>query len=135
MASEHKQLSLKYGCISKRKVYSHLVSVKVCVERGTSQRVQLDGLALDKLRLECLDTESVQGRSTVQKNRMAFHHVLQDIPDNGILAVNHLLCTLYGLYHASFKKFPDDERLVKLSGNEFRKSALMHLEFRTYNDN
>ena len=54
--------------------------VEVGVERRTSQRVQLHGLALDQFGLEGLDTEPVQGRCTVHQYRVAFDHVLEDIP-------------------------------------------------------
>ena len=46
-------------------MYCHLVSIEVCVERGTYQRMQLDRLTLYQDRLEGLDTQSVQGRGTV----------------------------------------------------------------------
>ena len=70
---------------------SHLVTIEVGVERGTGQRVKLDGLALDHPGLEGLDTEPVEGRSTVQENRVSLHDVLEDIPDYGILPVDDLL--------------------------------------------
>jgi hypothetical protein len=41
-------------------VHGHLVAVEVRVERGTDERVELDGLALDELRFERLDAETVQ---------------------------------------------------------------------------
>jgi hypothetical protein len=37
-------------------MHSHLVTVEVSVESRTHKRMQLDGLALDKLGLESLDT-------------------------------------------------------------------------------
>ena len=43
----------------------HLVAVEVCVKGCTYQRMQLDGLALYQDRLKCLNTQSVQCRSTV----------------------------------------------------------------------
>ncbi|CAM5366019.1 hypothetical protein SGRIM128S_00572 [Streptomyces griseomycini] len=42
-------------------MHGHLVTVEVRVERGADERVDLDGLALDQLRLERLDAEAVQG--------------------------------------------------------------------------
>ena len=39
---------------AQRQVDDHLVAVEVGVERGADQRVHLDGLALDQLRLERL---------------------------------------------------------------------------------
>ena len=114
---------------------SHLVSVEVCVESSTGKRMQLDGLTLDHTGLEGLDTQTVQGRCTVEEHRMTLHHVLKDVPDDGIPAVHDLLCTLYGLHDTALDELTDHERLVKLCGHEFRKTALMHVEFRTNDDN
>ena len=56
MALEHQQLSLKNSLIRQRKVDSHLVTIKVSVKGSTCQRMQLDSLTLNQLRLESLDT-------------------------------------------------------------------------------
>src|SRR5574344_3113282 len=96
--------------------------------------MELDCLTLDHLRLEGLDTEPVKCRGTVQKYRMALHHILKDIPDDCILSVNDLLRRFNGLYNSALNQFPDDERFVKLGCHEFRKTALMHVELRTYDD-
>ena len=61
MRAEHEELSLEDGGIAQREMHGHLVSVEVSVERRTCQRMQLYGLALDELGLECLDTQTVQG--------------------------------------------------------------------------
>ena len=113
----------------------HLVTVEVRIERGTSERVQLDSLSLYHSRLERLDTESVKCRCTVQKYRMTFHHVLEDIPDDRISPVDNLLRRLDGLHDAALNQFPDDERFVKLGRHELRQTALVHLELRTDDDN
>ena len=113
----------------------HLVTVEVRIERGTSKRMQLDSLTLDHSWLESLDTESVKCRRTVKKYRMPLHHILEDIPDHRVLPVDNLLGRLDGLHNTSLDQFPDDERFVKLCGHEFRKTALMHLKLRSYDDN
>ncbi len=46
-------------------MYSHLVTVKVSIERCTYKRVQLNGLTFDELRLKSLYTQTVKGRGTV----------------------------------------------------------------------
>ncbi len=96
--------------------------------------MKLDSLAFDHPRLEGLDTEPVEGRRTVQKNRMSLHDVLQDVPDHRISPVDDLLGRLYGLDYASFEELADDERLVELRRHKLRKTALVHLQFRTYDD-
>ena len=114
---------------------SHLVTVEVGVERSTSQRVQLNSFTLDKLGLESLDTQTVQCRSTVEQYRMAFHHVLKDIPDNGLATVNNLLGALHRLHDATLNQLANDERLIQLGSHQLRQTTLAHLQFRTYNDN
>ena len=97
--------------------------------------MQLDGLALDHTGLEGLDTQTMQGRCTVEKHRMTLHHVLKDVPDDGIPAVYDLLCALYGLHDAALDELADHERLVKFCGHEFRETALVHIEFGADDDN
>ena len=135
MRAQHQELCLHDGGIAQRQVDSHLVTVEVCVESGTGERVQLDGLTLDHAGLEGLDTQTVQGRCTVQEHRMALHHVLQDVPDNGITAVYNLLGALHGFDDAALDELTDHKRLVKLCSHEFRETALVHVEFRTHDDN
>ena len=96
--------------------------------------MQLDSLTLDHLRLECLDTETVKCRGTVQHNRMTLHHILQNIPDNWLTTINNLLGTLDSLYDTTLNQLTDDEWFVKLCSHQLRKTALAHLQLRTYND-
>ena len=113
----------------------HLVTVEVGVERCTCKRVKLYGLTLDHTRLEGLNTESVKCRSTVEKNRMTFHHVLKNLPDDRILAVHDFLGTLDSLHNAALDELAYDEWFVELCCHILWKTALMHLELRTHNDN
>ena len=88
--TKHQQLCLQNGGVAKRQVNGHLVTVEVGVECRTSKRVQLDSLALNKFRLEGLNTKTVQGRGTVEQNRVSFDDVLKNVPNNRVLAVNYL---------------------------------------------
>ena len=135
MALKHQHLSFEDSLVAQRKVNSHLVAVEVGVERRTCQRVELDSLALDELRLERLDTETVKCRRTVEHYRVALHYVLEDVPDNRLATVYDLLCALNGLHDAALDELADDERLVELGCHELRQTALAHLQLRTYNDN
>ena len=65
---------------------------------------------------------------------MTLHHVLQDIPDNRFATVNNLLGTLNSLYDTTLYQLTDDEWFVKLSSHQLRKTALTHLQLRTYDD-
>ncbi len=115
-------------------MHGHLVTIEVGVECCTGERVELDGFPFDHSWLECLNTKSVEGRGTVEENRMTFHHVLQNVPDHRILPVHDFLRGLDRLYDSPFDEFADDERFVKLGCHEFRQTALVHVQFRTYYD-
>ena len=64
--SKHKDLCFHNGSVAQRQVYSHLVTIEVGVECRTYERVKLDCLSFDKFWLECLNTKTVQRRSTVK---------------------------------------------------------------------
>ena len=134
MALQHQNLRFQYCLIAQRKVDSHLVTVEVGVKCRTCQRVELDCLAFDEFRLECLNTQTVKCRGTVQENWVSFHHVLQNIPDNRFTAVNDFLGTLHRLHNTALNEFADNERLIKLGCHQLRQTALSHLQFRTYNN-
>jgi hypothetical protein len=65
---------------------------------------------------------------------MPLHHVFQNVPDNGFLAVYNLLGALYRLHDTTLNELTNDERLVKLGCHQFRDTAFAHLQLRTYND-
>ena len=134
MTLKHQNLCLKNSLVAQRKVNSHLVTIEVSIERCTCQWVQLNSLTFDHLRLESLDTKTVKCRSTVEHNRMTLHHILKNIPDYWLTTVNNLLSTLYSLHNTTFYELADNEWLVKLSSHQLRKTALTHLQLRTYND-
>ena len=134
VALEHQNLSFKNSLITQRKVNGHLVTIKVGIEGGTSQWVQLNSLAFNQLRLESLDTQSVKCRGTVQKHRMTLHHILQDVPNDRLTTVDYLLGALHRLDDAAFDEFADDEGLVELGSHQLRQTTLSHLQFRS-NDN
>ena len=134
MRLEHQHLCLQNGFIAQRQVNGHLVTVEVGVECRTCQRVELDCLAFDHLRLERLDTQTVKRRGAVQQHRMSLHYVFQNVPDDRFLTVHNLLGTLHRLHDAALDELTDDERLVELGCHEFRNTALAHLQLRTHND-
>ena len=134
MALKHKYLRFEHGLIAQRKMNSHLVSIEIGIECRTCQWMQLDGFAFDQFRLESLNAKTVKCRSTVKENRMTFHHILQDIPNNWFTTVNDLFRTLNRLYNASLYQFTNNKRLVKFGSHQFWKTALAHLQFRPDND-
>src|SRR5258706_12588115 len=106
-------------------MHSHLVTVKVSVESSTYQRMQLDSFSFYQLRLECLDTESVQRRSTVEQNRMSFQNVFKNIPYDSVLAVYNFFSTLNGLNNTTLNQLADEKRFKEISSQIFRQSELI----------
>ena len=131
---KHQHLCFKNSFITQRQVYRHLVTIEVGIERCTCQRMQLDSFTLNHLRLECLDTQTVQSRRTVQQYRMSFHYMFQDIPNHRFLTIYNLLCRLNGLYNTTFNQFTNDKWFVQFGSHQFRNTAFTHFQFRTYND-
>src|SRR5690606_17904364 len=107
---------------------------EVGVERGADQRMQLDRLALDQHRLERLDAEAMQGRSTVQQHRMLADHLFQDVPDLGLFPLDQLLGRLDGGGQALALQLGKDERLEQLQRHLLRETTLVQLEVRTDHD-
>src|SRR6476469_5347577 len=70
VARQHEDAGLGLRLGRQGQVHGHLVAVEVRVERGADQRVDLDGLALDQLRLEGLDAQAVQRRRAVEQHRV-----------------------------------------------------------------
>jgi hypothetical protein len=115
-------------------VHGHLVAVEVGVERRADQRVQLDRLALDQHRLKRLDAQPVQGRRAVQHHRMLADHLFEDVPDHGLLVLDHLLRGLDGRGQPHGLQLVEDERLEQLERHQLRQAALVELELRPDHD-
>jgi len=78
-------------------VYRHLVTVEVCVERGTYQRVELDSSAVNEDGLKRLDGKTVKCRRTVKENGVFLDNVFKCVPYTRIVVylVDLLLSILY----------------------------------------
>ena len=96
--------------------------------------MKLNSLTLNEFRLECLNTQTVKCRRTVQHYRVSLHHILEDIPNYRLTTIYDLLSTLYSLHDTALNKLTDDEWLVKLCGHQLRETALTHLQLRTDNN-
>ena len=77
-------------------MYRHLVAVEVGVKRRTHQWVQLDRLAFDQCRLKRLDTQTMQGRCTVQHHRVLANDVFEDVPYHWLFGFHHTFGGLDG---------------------------------------
>ena len=115
-------------------MHSHLVTVEVGVERRTHQRVQLDGLAFDEQGLKGLDSQAVQGWSTVEEDGMLLDDFFQDIPDLGPLSLHQLLGALDGGHQAALFQLVVDERLEEFERHLLGQTALVQPQFRPDHD-
>src|SRR5210317_821607 len=113
----------------------HLVTVEVGVECSTNQRMQLDRLAFDQHRLERLDAETVQGRGTVQHDRVLLDHLLKDVPDFRALAFDEFFSALDRRAVATLFQLVVDKRLEQLKSHLLRQTTLVQLQFGSDNDN
>ena len=133
---EQKESALRLGLHGQGKVHSHLVSVEVGVKSRTNQRMKLDSFTLYQYRLKGLDAKSVQGRSTVQHNRMLFDHIFQHIPYFRLhLALYHLLGALNVVSRTVLHQFLHHEGFKELNSHLFGKAALVNLQLRSHHDN
>ena len=113
----------------------HLVAVEVGVECGTYQRMQADRTAFYEYRLKRLNAQTVQGRCTVQHNRMTLDDALEHVPYLGLCALYHLLGRLDVLCGAVLNQLLHNERLEQLECHFLRQTALIDLQVRAYDDN
>ena len=132
---KHQKLSFKDSLVGEGKVNSHLVTVEVCIECRTCEWVQLDCLTFNHAGLECLNTQTVQCRCTVEKHWVSLHHVFEDVPNNRIATVYNLLGRLHSLHDTALDELTDDERLVKFSSHQLWQTAFTHVELRTHDNN
>ena len=127
---KHQDRGFDLGFRRQRNVHGHLVAVEVRVERGANERMDLDGFAFDEHRLERLDAEAMQRRSAVQQNRMVLDDFFKNVPDDGILPLDHFLCGFDGRAMPALFEPVVDERLEQLERHLLRQTALMQLQLR-----
>ena len=113
----------------------HLVAVEVGVECGTGQRVQLDGTAFHQHGVEGLNAQTVQGRCTVQQDRVALDHGLQAVPDLGLCTLDHLTGRLDVVGNTLLDQILHHEGLEQLQSHLLGQTALIHLQLRADDDN
>jgi hypothetical protein len=76
----------------------------------------------------------VKRRSTVEKNRMFADHLFEDVPNDRLLAFDHLTCLLDRRRMCVLLKLVVDERLEQLERHLLRQTALVKLQLRTNDD-
>ena len=133
--SQHQHLGLAAGILAQGQVNCHLVTVEVGVECGTCQGVQLDGTAFDQHGVEGLNAQTVQGRCTVQQDRVALDHGLQAVPDLGLCTLDHLTGRLDVVGNTLLDQILHHEGLEQLQSHLLGQTALIHLQLRADDDN
>src|SRR5690554_808385 len=128
---KHQNASLGLGLDGQRQVDCHLVTIEVGVERGTHQRVKLNRLTLDELRLKGLDAQAVKGRCAVQQHRTLADDLFQHVPHLGTAALDHALGALDVLRVAEVDQALDHERLEQLQRHLLGQTTLVQLQLRT----
>ena len=88
----------------------HLVAIEVGVESRADHRVETNGVAIDKDRLEGLDAKAVQSRRAVQENRVLADDLFDDIEDDAVVAIDDLIGLLMRGHIASLDEKSGDER-------------------------
>ena len=134
VGGHHQHPGFQLRLQAKRYVHRHLIAVKIRIEGGADQGVQLNGLAFDQHRLERLDAKAMQGWGPVQHDRMFADHALQNIPNLRPLFFDQLLGHLQGRGCAVNLQIRIDERLKQFQRHLLRQAALVQLQLRPDND-
>ena len=132
---EHENAGFRLRLGAQRNVDGHLVAVKVGVVCRAGQRVQLESAALDEHRLKRLNAQAVQRRRAVEQHRVLLDDDIERVPDLRLLAVHHLLGRFDVVGNAVLHELFHHERTEQLNGHFLRHAALIHLEFRSDDDN
>ena len=141
VARQHQDPGLGLRLGRQRQVHRHLVTVEVGVERRADERVDLDGLALDQLRLERLDTQPVQGGRAVEQHRVLGDDLFEHVPHVGVAlvvvtagALDLPLGALDVLRVVQVDQPLHDERLEQLERHLLGQAALVQLQLRADDD-
>ena len=129
---QHGRFNLRLG--RERNVHGHLVAVEIGVERGANQRMDADRLAFDQRGLEGLNAQAVQRGRAIQEHGMLANHVFQDVPDDGLLLLDHLLGLLDGGAMAGGFELVIDEGLEEFERHLLGQAALIEAQFGAHDD-
>ncbi len=113
----------------------HLVTVEICIERRTDQRMKLNRLTLDKNRLKRLDTQTVKCRRAVQKHWIFFYDLIKGVPNFRDFLFDHFFGTFNGRNQAFLLKSIVNKRFKELERHLLRQTALVKSQFRSHRDN
>ncbi len=112
----------------------HLVSVKVCVECGTDQRMEPYCLSFDKYGFKSLYPKAVKRRRPVEHYGMILDYALKYGPDFVPASFDKSSCALDVGGKAAFDQLVHDKRLEELKRHLLRQTALVDLQAGSDND-
>ena len=113
---------------------SHLVTVKVSVVGGTHQRMQTQSGAFDEDRVKSLDTQTVQGRCTIEHDGMTFGDLSENIPHHGLSRFDLFLGAANSMGKITLFEMTDDEGFKEDHSHLLGQTALVDLELGSHND-
>src|SRR5215469_1341948 len=123
--SEHQHSRFQLRLDRQRHVHCHLVAVEVGVVSGANERVNTNRFTLDQLRFKRLNREAVQSRSTIQEHGMPPGYFVENVPDLGSLALDHLFRAAYRVDVPEIFQPTNDEWLEKNQCHLLRQPALI----------
>ncbi len=78
-------------------------------------------------RLKGLNAQAVQGRGTVEKDRMLSDHFFENVPDFRFYSFDHALGIFYIMGDAVIDQAAHDKGLKQFQGHFLGQPALVHL--------
>ena len=96
--------------------------------------METDRLTTDEHRTECLDTETVKGRSTIEEDIFTFDNRIESIPDFFGLLFDDLLSVLDIVRLLESDETTNDKWLEQSECHSLWETTLIHLELRSDDD-
>src|SRR5690606_9829190 len=134
VSRQHQYLCFQNCSLTQRNVNSHLVTIKVGVERSTYQRVQLDGFSFYQFGLESLYRKPVKCRSPIEQYGVTLQNIFKDFPDNGRFLIHHFLGRFYRFDYSPFNQFSDYKWLKQFSSHSLGDSTFVQSQIRSNHD-
>ena len=114
---------------------SHLVTIEVRVVCRASQWMELQGTSLSEDWLKGLNTQTMQGRCTVQEHWMLLNNILKNIPYFFLGTLNHTLSVLDIVSNLLTNQLLHNKWLEELQSHFLWQTALVNLKLRSDYDN
>ena len=103
----------------------HLIPVKVGIEGCADKGVEKDSTPFCQPCLKGLHTKAVQGRRTVQQNRMIHHHLREQVQRSTVRFPEQLLCQDHAPCHTVEHHLTGDKGLEQPYCHLFRQTTLL----------